>query len=101
MGLFRVSYDKREDSLINAVTVGELVGEASSVLAIRHDEQGRGYVMGTSSAGLRPFMMIWRVIPVSGGEAWRRAVCRRRQRRLRLSHAPRGWSCRGGAGLRK
>ena len=47
MGLFRVSYDKREDSLINAVTVGELVGEAPSVLAIRHDEQGRGYVMGS------------------------------------------------------
>ena len=28
MGLFRVSYNKREDSLINAVTVGELAGEA-------------------------------------------------------------------------
>ena len=47
MGLFRVSYNKREDSLINAVAVGELAGEAPAVLAIRYDEQGRGYVMGS------------------------------------------------------
>ena len=39
MLLFGMFYDKREYSMVNAFSIGELTGESPAVLAIRYDDQ--------------------------------------------------------------